>query len=196
MPTFRGDFPGEMMARCTNEEGDVSEFDVRLQVDLLMKEYDTLRTEILARSRERFALASATMGIVMAKVDVLATRRGYLLLAFVVTLGVALVVLRLGDLLKRCSDRVSEIERHVNRVAMCPELLKWEGIVAGEGAFHKFYGRGKKAVRTGILVVLMVGSCSILYGIPDAFFEGVTPSHGDQTAPSKTNSRSERLPPK
>jgi hypothetical protein len=112
-----------------------------LRIDILLKEYDTLRAEIISRSNNRFA----TIGLIIALGAFVLTRpeesavSPFVLAAPV--LAILLVTLwRLGQLIKRCSLRIAEIEARINQL-MGEELLAWEGRICKRLLFHKLHRR-------------------------------------------------------
>ena len=109
------------------------------KVQILLKEYDTLRAEIASRINQRFAI----VGFVLAMVSFVGTKSDLAIPHRWVLgiLGLAMSVVlwwRLGHLMKRCSTRICAIERRVNQL-MGDELLVWESQVSIRGLFHKLY---------------------------------------------------------
>lgn len=105
-------------------------------IQILFKEYDTLRAEILQRIGHRFAflgLFGAVGGYAFFSFKRLALYQ-------IVTLAVCatilfLVACQLGNLIARCSKRVGEIEQSINSYAG-EKLLKWEHMKRGSKIFH------------------------------------------------------------
>lgn len=105
-------------------------------IPILLKEYDTLRAEILQRIGHRFAFlglfgAVGTYAFFSAKK--LASHQ-------IVTLTVCAIFLfcvwyQLGNLIARCSKRIGEIEQTINSYTG-KELLKWEHMKRGSKIFH------------------------------------------------------------
>lgn len=99
--------------------------DRRLAVDVLLREYDTLRTEILARVRTRFELLGflAVITTIVASQEVSGSTRAWLALsAGAVTLT---VWGWFASGIKRCATRILRIEERVNAI-MGEVLLAWE----------------------------------------------------------------------
>ena len=130
------------------------EISAKAKIDILLKEYETLRNEITHRINSRFAIVGFTGAIIAFTISQL---KGVVwpeliwpLSVFGTTkevawpgsiLGLAAVFLmalwrRLGTLIKRCSIRISEIEAQINNLAG-QELLVWETRQRKTGIFHK-----------------------------------------------------------
>ncbi len=98
--------------------------DDRLRIEVLMKEYDTLRAELLGRMDSRFAL----IGTSVAGAAIIACSGGTGLSIAVVGAVVALLLLfwlRSGVLMMRCSEGIAAIEERINDLAGY-RLLEWE----------------------------------------------------------------------
>ena len=97
-----------------------------VKIDILMKEYETLRSEILHRINQRFAFLSLT-GAVSAfgffKVDKHTVASMSILFAAIFILGA--IWFHFGRRIQECSSRISEIEQQVNSF-VGDELLVWE----------------------------------------------------------------------
>lgn len=109
------------------------------KVALLLKEYDALRSEMVTRINNRFAI----VGFVVALVAFLASRSDIPIVGRSLLAGGAAVLIfavwwRFGQLMKRCSLRLAQIERQVNNV-MGEDILIWESQIANKGLFHKIY---------------------------------------------------------
>ena len=99
--------------------------DERFRVEVLLREYDTLRTEILQRVRTRFELL-AFLGVVaglVAEGDSTARLSWLAPIALSLAAGVWLW-LRQGIL--RCAGRIAAIETEVNERVGGGTLLVWE----------------------------------------------------------------------
>jgi hypothetical protein len=99
---------------------------VKKEIDVLMKEYETLRAEMLQRMRQRMSflgLFGVTIGYLVFHFEDL-DFLGVLALLFA-TLFLFAIWMRLGRLVAQCSERVAEIERQVNAFAG-EILLVWE----------------------------------------------------------------------
>jgi hypothetical protein len=97
----------------------------RLAIDILLREYDTLRMEILARVRTRFEL----LGFLAIIATIAATQdasRSFRVLVGVAGIAIALTVWGwFASGIKRCAKRIFTIEAKVNEL-MGAELLAWE----------------------------------------------------------------------
>lgn len=109
------------MATVTPHDPSESE---KLQIQILLKEYDTLRQEIVGRINNRFSLVGFGSGLAVFLASQKPTHWGWLL---IVSWLVALLLLwwRTAKLLRRCSVRIADLERQINRLAGA-ELLAWE----------------------------------------------------------------------
>jgi hypothetical protein len=95
-------------------------------ISILLKEYDTLKSEILQRCGHRFALLGmmgAVLGYGVFKSREL-TYHQFGALA-VAALFLTFVWIRFGQLIVKCSNRIAEIETMVNK-RMGEDLLVWE----------------------------------------------------------------------
>lgn len=113
--------------------------DEKDKVQVLLKEYDSLRAEILQRINHRFAFLSlfGAMGTYafFAATDLSAYQKVVLMISALALFG---VWWQLGNLIARCSRRIAEIEEAINLVAGDP-LLRWEHERLGSKAFHKVH---------------------------------------------------------
>lgn len=94
--------------------------DDELMVTIAMKEYDTLRTEALARIRSRFEL----LAVGVAGSGLVFGAKGWVPGALAATAVVSLYVY-LGWSIGKISNRVAAIERDVNR-RLGEDVLQWE----------------------------------------------------------------------
>lgn len=117
----------------------------RAKIDILFKEYDTLRTEVMARCNSRFLVVGflVTLTVFVASESEVGLLARCLIGAFAV-LAVAALWFRLGQLIKRCAVRIAEIEQKINKL-MGEQLLAWESRIAKGGLFHKFYRNTPKS---------------------------------------------------
>jgi len=120
------------------------------KVEVLLKEYGTLREEILQRSNQRFqfiAIAGAMGAFAIFRTSPLSLTQTAAIIAAVVT--VLWVWCRLGHLILRCSRRIAEIERRVNDLAG-DDLLQWECVNEARNLFHRVFStRNKPQERSG-----------------------------------------------
>ena len=113
--------------------------DTKAKVDILLKEYDILRSEIISRTNNRFAV----IGFIAALIAFVGSQSEMPLYVRCVIGGLAFVAIlviyfRLGQLIKRCAVRIAEIEEKINNL-MGEKLLVWESQIAKSGLFHWFY---------------------------------------------------------
>ena len=109
----------------------------RLKIDILLKEYDMLREMIMSRIRSRLAIGGfliALIGYLTSVADVPATWR--ILWTSTAAIVIAAVWYRFGQLIKRATLRVVEIEAGINEVAG-QELLVWESRLVNRSFFHR-----------------------------------------------------------
>ncbi|WP_319574558.1 hypothetical protein [uncultured Desulfobacter sp.] len=109
------------------------------KIDVLLKEYDTLKAEILQRIRSRFAflglfISVGAFGLFKAS-DINSFKIGVL---FFTALFLFAVWWQLGFVIKRCSKRIAEIEVVINQIAG-EKLLRWENEQLGSKIFHLFH---------------------------------------------------------
>jgi hypothetical protein len=94
------------------------------KIQILLKEYDALRAEIISRTSNRFS----SLGILAAVVAFSASQQN-VLLAWIVGGAVGLLLfgvwLRLGYLIGRCSAQIANVEEQINALAG-DDLLTWE----------------------------------------------------------------------
>jgi hypothetical protein len=103
----------------------------KIRIEILLKEYDTLRAEALARINNRFtliAVAAAAGALFSTKeaTSVTATAQ----IAWLVALMVVGVIVWwwTGLLILRCSVRIAKIEAKIAMLAKDRSLLRWESI--------------------------------------------------------------------
>ncbi len=100
--------------------------DTKTKVDVLLREYDTLRQEIVSRTNNRFAMAGllvAVAAFVISQPELVASERwGIAIVAFFVSIGGWWTI---GFLIRCCAARLMEIEQRVNAL-VGDELLVWE----------------------------------------------------------------------
>lgn len=108
-------------------------------IQILLKEYDALRAEILKRIGHRFIFLNM-FGVV----------GGYALLNYnnfnyvqLIVLAASIIALfsvwwQLGNIIARCSNRIAEIEVAIN-TRVGESLLKWENEKLGSKTFHKVH---------------------------------------------------------
>ncbi|MDQ1446094.1 MAG: hypothetical protein QOI20_2558 [Acidimicrobiaceae bacterium] len=109
-------------ARTLAHMGEPAGPSVELQVNVLLKEYDALRTEVLARIRSRLELltvALAGFGLLLHAKHV---RPG---LVAALALGVVALHTYFGWAIAKINRRLTAVERDVN-ARMGEDLLQWE----------------------------------------------------------------------
>ncbi|HZQ28048.1 MAG TPA: hypothetical protein VFA94_10160 [Acidimicrobiales bacterium] len=115
--------------------------DQQLRVTVLMKEYDTLRAEILARIRSRFELLAVSFAALAVLVKV-QSASAWLIIGLVG--GVAVLHTYFGWSIARISDRVAAIEDEVNG-RLADELLRWESRLGSRFAIELRRRREQRA---------------------------------------------------
>ena len=109
------------------------------KIHIFLKEYDTLRAEILRRIGFRYAFLGISLGILGYFFFDIETLKVYqiaiLVFIFVFLLG---VYMQQGNLIKQCSKRIAEIEQEINEIAE-EKILVWEHEKRGSKIFHKIY---------------------------------------------------------
>jgi hypothetical protein len=111
----------------------------RHKIDILLREYETLRQEVLARSGQRFALvtvAGALMAFLIKTEDWPAyfVSTGWTQVFLAVGGGAALVMIwsRFQVLITRLGAGISRVEQRINALSDDAELLSWEGAQASQ----------------------------------------------------------------
>jgi len=99
--------------------------DDNARIDILLKEYETLRTEIISRTQSRFAITSIAAGAVALAFSAGSTLGSPWLFLILTSLAAALLWARLGGLIRRASEGLHRVEEKVNEIAG-EELLVWE----------------------------------------------------------------------
>ena len=109
------------------------------KIHILLKEYDTLRAEILQRIGHRFAFLGLS-GAVGAYVFFTAqSLSSYQTVVLIITIFILFGVWwQLGNLIARCSNRIAEIEGLINSIAE-ETLLRWEHERLGSKSFHQIH---------------------------------------------------------
>lgn len=111
------------------------------QIQILLKEYETLRTEIIRRIGHRFTflgLSLALIGYGLFTSQHLTSHQVFLVVAIALVLFI--VWYWIGGLIYECGLRVAEIESEINKLAgHC--LLRWEQQKTTSGIMHLVYGR-------------------------------------------------------
>jgi len=109
------------------------------KIQILIKEYDTLRAEILQRTGQRFAFLTLFGAVGAYSFFVATSLNSYQILVLIISAFVLLGVwFQLGNLIARCSRRIAEIEEEINAMAG-QKLLKWEHEKRGSKFFHKLH---------------------------------------------------------
>src|SRR5689334_15076040 len=108
---------------------------IRDKIDILFKEYDTLRAQVVSLISTGAQIAT----VAVAAISWLSTRphdRGFWSLTLIISGATCLFVLMLWREMYFCSRRVAEIEREINGLAGAT-LLKWESQYS-PGSFGAF----------------------------------------------------------
>lgn len=107
---------------------------------ILLKEYDTLRAEVLKRLDHRFAFVSL-FGAVGAYAFFVAKDLSQYQIVVLLSSGAGLMGVwwQLGNLIARCANRVAEIEKEINVMAG-EHLLRWESERLGSKVFRQMQG--------------------------------------------------------
>ena len=96
------------------------------KIQILLKEYDTLRAEALQRIGHRFAFLSLAGAVGGYSFFVTPSLSGYQILVLILSAFVLLGLwFYLGNLIARCAIRIAEIEEEINAMAG-QKLLKWQ----------------------------------------------------------------------
>ena len=123
----------------------------KYKIDILLKEYETLRQEILSRANNRFlmlGMVGAFLGYVLLTDNPILRIHiwGISMRAFILVIGVIgllAIWLLFGYFVGTAAKRISVIERKINQLAG-EELLEWETRY-GWGRWGRFSGaRNKK----------------------------------------------------
>lgn len=113
--------------------------DEKDKIIILLKEYDTLRAEILQRISNRFAFLGLVISVGafgLFKAGDISTFK--ILVLFFTALFLIAVWWQLGVVIKRCSKQIAEIEVIINQIAG-EKLLRWEHEHLGSKNFHLFH---------------------------------------------------------
>lgn len=105
----------------------------------MLKEYDTLRAEIIQRLGQRVAFLgfAGALGVFAFFRDKLLTPYQI----FVISVAVIFLYIvwhHLGNVIARCAKRIAEIEIKINTMAG-EDLMKWEHEQRGSKIFHKVH---------------------------------------------------------
>lgn len=129
------------------EQAKSESVDNKAKIDILLKEYDVLNAKVASRINNRFAItgfAGAVSTFVYFQTrnttsPCINTWFWTIVLMFTV---ISLLVLWfvLGQLIKNCAVRISQIEKRINELAG-EELLKWESHQLKKGIFHILHQR-------------------------------------------------------
>jgi hypothetical protein len=109
------------------------------QIQILLKEYETLRTEILHCSNQRFSFLTIGGGVAtftLFKAVELAKFQIFVLIFAAISL--CIFWFQLGRLIGKCANRTSEIEEEINKLSGTP-LLKWE-TTRNRSFFRRIHG--------------------------------------------------------
>ena len=109
------------------------------KIEILFKEYDTLREEIISRLSQRinFLGLFGAIGVYAFFQDKTLNGKQYIIIVLAAIL-LYCVWHHLGNVVARCSKRIAEIECVINKMAGTT-LLVWEHEKRGSKLFHKVY---------------------------------------------------------
>ena len=98
-------------------ETDPVSADNKAKIEILLKEYDTLRNETMSRTNDRFAI----VGFIVAFIVFIGTQSEVPLYGRCLIGGLAILVVlalwfRFGQLIKRCAVRIADIEEKINNL--------------------------------------------------------------------------------
>lgn len=122
--------------------------DQHFRVTVLLKEYDTLRAEILARIRSRFELLAVSFAALAVLVKV-QHASAWLIVGLVI--GVAVLHSYFGWSIAKISDRLATIEGEVNR-RLDDNLLAWESHLGSRFAIALRARRARRSQRRGFSI--------------------------------------------
>ncbi|MGD0276565.1 MAG: hypothetical protein ABSB79_11050 [Syntrophales bacterium] len=93
------------------------------KIDVLLKEYDSLRSEIISRIQSRFTVT----GIIVALAVFIVNEEGQieLIMGGILVIAILFFWWRVRAWILLCSVRISEIEEEINKLAE-DKLLVWE----------------------------------------------------------------------
>lgn len=105
----------------------------RHKVEILLREYETLRQEVLARSGQRFALVTVAGGLMafLIKTEkwpawVISAGGTQATLALVGLVVLVVIWRRFQVLIERLGAGISRVEQRVNTLTGDADLLRWE----------------------------------------------------------------------
>ena len=109
------------------------------KIQILLKEYDTLRAEIIQRLGHRITFLGlfGAMGVYAFFRDNGLTLYQYSVIAVAIVFTY-IVWHHLGNVIGRCSRRIAEIEQQINGMAGTV-LLRWEHDQLGSKMFHRVH---------------------------------------------------------
>ncbi len=95
------------------------------KIEILFKEYDTLRTEIDTRIKSAFSLWSVAIAALAIVGGLSGTKTRAWVIASVAIIALVILWYLNESATRRCAKRVSQIEKRINDLAD-EELLEWE----------------------------------------------------------------------
>ncbi len=106
------------------------------KIQILLEEYETLRSEILQRIGHRFAFLSLIGALGAYSFFIAKDLTGYQIFVLIISAIILLGTwIQLGNLISRCSVRIAAIEEQINSIAG-EKLLKWEHEKRGSKVFR------------------------------------------------------------
>ena len=131
------------MCNSEKEEAIIEEYCMTKQekIQVLMKEYETLRSEMIQRFNSRFQfimIIGAISGYSFFEIENNSYHK--ILVLIIAMISVIAIWFWIGYLTAEQSWRISDIEKQVNELAG-QKLLRWETYQIDNGIFHKIYRR-------------------------------------------------------
>lgn len=112
--------------------------DTTTKVDLLLREYDTLRQEVISRTNNRFAilgLLGTVVAFVCTQTDIALTRQWVVVVVFLVVLWWIV-----GYTMRKIGTYLAAVERRINELAG-EKLLRWGQSVGDRALYRLLYLR-------------------------------------------------------
>jgi len=119
------------------------------KISILLKEYDTLRAEILATNNNRNQFITIIFGAIAFGANRTIDLTFWIYSA-VVLVGVCLFGGLLWNDVRKLSGRISELEQDINELAGGKHLLKWETLhSSAKGGFFGWFPTKRRAIGKG-----------------------------------------------
>lgn len=119
------------------------------KIEILLKEYDTLRTELNERFRQRFQFITifGSIGAFALFTKENLTHYHFVFLAFIPVV-LCIVWFWIGSLIVEESRRIAQIEAEINSLAKT-ELLCWETTQGKKGLLHRIHRILERVLKRG-----------------------------------------------